>query len=292
VRRAILITSACCGLAAAAQAQTGPPLPAPPKSLPAAEAEIWPSPPPDPKAWWDDKWPKAPEAADPLGERKLGRGERLPEIANGIDPSTYRLWGLMPLQWQLLRGDEMILELWRRPAGSVRQSIVRVIVRRDGRAFVQGRAGIACCDAGIARRLGFDAELPAGAAQPFLALRGLPIWTTPRDVTVSESDEAVDTLCVEGTSYDVTLLVPGRATTLRRSCDIAAIGQLADVLEPMLAAALGHDPRFDVLYPGGPAFAAERRAYAELTAGGGRLRPLARPRRAAPGAEPAPQTEP
>jgi hypothetical protein len=191
----------------------------------------------------------------------------------------------------LPRGDEMILEMWRRPTGSVRQSIVRIVVRRDGRAFVQGRAGVACCEAGIARRLGFDAELPAGAAQSFLALRRLPLWTAPRDVTVSESDAAVDVLCVEGASYDITLLVPGRATTLRRSCDIA-VGQLADVLEPMLAAALGHDPRFDVLYPGGPAFTTERKAYADLTAGGGRLRPLARPRRTPPGAEPAPQTEP
>ena len=105
-----------------------------------------------------------PEAADPLGGRRAFRGEQPAPIDNGVDPSTYRLWGLTPLQWQLVRGEEMILEVWVRPSLSVRQSVVRVIVRRDGKAFVQARAGLACCEAGISRRVGFDAELSAGAA--------------------------------------------------------------------------------------------------------------------------------
>ena len=47
-----------------------------------------------------------------------------------------------------------MLEVWVRPALSVRQSVVRITVRRDGKAFVQARAGLAGCEAGIARRMG------------------------------------------------------------------------------------------------------------------------------------------
>src|SRR3979409_142060 len=104
-------------LAGSAQAQLlrrapGGPVTPPPKGTPPAEAEIWPFPPPDPKAWWDDKRPIAPEAADPLGGRRQDARGRPVAVNNGVDPSTYRLWGLRPLQWQLLRGQEMILEVW------------------------------------------------------------------------------------------------------------------------------------------------------------------------------------
>ena len=99
----------------------GPPVAPPPANPPPAEAGIGPSSPPDPKSWWEGKWPKPPEAADPLGGRRIPRGQRLAPIDNGIDPSTYRLWGLMPLQWQVLYPGEMILEVWVRPATSVRQ---------------------------------------------------------------------------------------------------------------------------------------------------------------------------
>lgn len=259
----------------------------PPENLPPAEAEIWPFPAPDPKTWWDDNWPKAPEAADPLGGgRRLGRGERLAPVDNGIDPSTYRLWGLMPLQWQIVRGDEMVLELWIRPARTVRQSVVRIIVRRDGKAFVEARAGLACCEAGIIRRIGFDAELPPGSVGAFQALRNHPIWATPRDVRVAEGGGAADAICVDGTAYDLTLLASGRSRSIRRSCDSAEVGQAADILEPVLRAALGHDPRFDVIFPGGPDFSAARRAYDDLIRGGGILKadPNARPQ--PPGVEP------
>lgn len=262
---AALIISACAG---ASRAQT-PPRGATP---PPAEAGAWPYPPPDPQSWWDDKWPQPPEAADPLGGRRLPQGQHLTPIDNGIDPSTYRLWGLTPLQWQVLRGGEMVLEVWVRPSNSVRQSVSRVIVRHDGRAFVQGRAGLACCEADISRRMGFDAELPAGSAQTFLALRNHPMWSAPRLVQVREA-RAAEGVCVDGVSYDLTLLVPGRATTLHRACDPAAIGQVADVLEPVLRAALGHDPRFDVLFRGGADFRLDRDAYRELLAGGGALKP-------------------
>ncbi|MDB5445582.1 MAG: hypothetical protein JWQ97_899 [Phenylobacterium sp.] len=296
MRTAILILLLIVGLAGPASAQlfrrpSATPLAGPPPGTPPAEAEIWPFPPPDPKAWWDDKWPKAPEAADPLGGRRLPRGQRLPVIDNGVDAATYRLWGLMPLQWQLLRGDEMILEVWVRPARNVRQSIVRITVRNDGRGFVQARAGYACCEAGVGRRIGFDAELPAGAAQGFLALRRHPMWGAPREVQAVRNATTTEIVCVAGVGYDLTLLVASGSRTLHRACDDIAVGQAADALEPVLRAALGHEPRFDVLYPGGISFAAERQAYQDFTAGGGVLKADPNGRAQPPGLEPAPQPE-
>jgi hypothetical protein len=197
----------------------------------------------------------------------------------------------MPLQWQLLRGQEMIVEVWVRPADSVRQSVVRVVVRGDGDVFVQGRAGLACCEAGIGRRLGFDAELPAGSAQRFLlGLRSLPLWASPRDVRVAEKG-AADAVCVEGTAYDLTLAVPGRTTTLHRACDPAEVGEAAQVLETVLGAAMGHDSRFDVIFRGGVNYASSRAAYDELVASGGRLKANPDARRRPPGSEAAPVPE-
>jgi hypothetical protein len=296
--RRILVATVVLGLCApAAEAQLfrrapagGPPVAPPPPDLPPAQADLWPWPEPDPQSWWDDKRPKASEAADPLGGRRLPRGRRTVAIDNGVDPSTYRLWGLMPLQWQVLRDGEMILEIWVRPANSVRQSIVRVTVRQDGRGFVQGRAGLACCEADIGRRIGFDAELPAGAAQTFLALRNHPMWSSPKLVQVRERG-ASEGVCVDGVSYDLTLVVPGRSRTLHRACDSEAIGQVADALEPALRAALGHDRRFDVLYRGGANFSLDRSAYQELLAGGGALRPDPTARAEPPGGESAPAAE-
>lgn len=262
----------------------------PPPGTPPLAAEIWPFPAPDPKSWWDDKRPKAGEAADPLGGRRLRKGERLVEPDNGVDASAYRLWGLMPLQWQLVRGGEMVLEVWVRPSTSVRQSVVRLTVRGDGDAFVQGRAGLACCEAVIGRRMGFDTKLPSGSAPRFLALRSLPLWRSPRDVRVAETESA-DSLCLDGTAYDLTLALPGRAVTLHRACDPAEVGEAADVLEAVLGAALGHDPRFDVIFPGGANYAAAREAYRELIAGGGRLKVNPDARRAAVGSEPAPAAD-
>jgi hypothetical protein len=267
-----------------------PPVAAPPADLPPAAAEIWPYPEPDPKSWWDAKRPRIPEAADPLSGRRIPRGSHLAPVRNGIDASTYRLWGLMPLQWEVHYPGEMILEAWVRPSNSVAQAVVRVIVRRDGKAFVEGRAGLACCEAGIARRMGFDAELPAGSAQAFLALRDAPFWSSPRLVRVESAGEA-EGLCVNGVSYDLTLLVRGEARSLHRACDDAAIGQVAGALEPTLRAALGHDPRFDILFHGRIDFSRERAAFKALLAQGGSLKPDLQARAQPPGAEPAPQPE-
>ncbi len=292
--RAAAISILALGLALPAQAQLigGRQSAAPPPGLTPAEAEIWPYPAPDPKSWWDDKWPKAPEASDPLGRRRLGRGERLVAIDNGVDPATYRLWGLLPLQWQVLRGDEMVLEVWVRPSDGVRQAVSRVIVRRDGQAFVQGRAGLACCEADIGRRVGFDRQLPEGSARTFLALRNHPMWSSPREVNVAEADaDTAEALCVAGISYDLTLLVPGRSVHLHRACDDREIGQVADALEPALRAAIGHEPRFDVLFPRGVDFSRDRRAYEQLLSEGGRLNPDRNSRAQPPGFEPMPTTE-
>ena len=292
VRLALAVLAAA-SLAAPAQAQLfrlKPKEAGPPPGTPPLAAEIWPFPEPDPKSWWDDKRLKTDEAADPLGGRRMRRGEQTLRPDNGVEPSTYRLWGLMPLQWQLLRGDEMILEMWTRPATSVRQTVTRIVVRGDGEAFVQGRAGLACCDAVIGRRIGFDATLPAGSAQRFQGFRNLPIWASPRDVRVVEPG-AADAVCIEGTGYDLTLAVPGRTVTLHRACDPAEVGEIADVLEAVLGAALGHDPRFDVVFPGGASFANARSAYRELLAENGRLKPNPDARRPTPGFEPAPAPE-
>jgi hypothetical protein len=290
VRRAIL-TLLVLALASPASAQLFR-RPPPPPPAQAAPSDIWPFPPPDAKTWWDETRLKPPEAADPLARRRLPRGQRLPVIDNGVDPATYRLWGLMPLQWQLLRGGEVILEVWVRPARNVRQSIVRITVRDDGHAFVQGRAGYACCEAGIARRVGFDAELPDGSAAAFLALARLPLWSAPREVQTVRDAGTADVVCVAGVDYDLTLLTSAGARTLHRACDDVAVGQAAEVLESVLRAALGHEPRFDVLYPGGVSFAAERQAFQDFAAAGGVLQADPRARRQPPGSEPAPQPEP
>jgi hypothetical protein len=79
--------------------------------------------------------------------------------------------------------------------------------------------------------------------------------------------------------------------TLHRACDPAEVGEAADVIEAVLGAALGHDPRFDVIFPRGVDLSAARKAHAELLASGGRLKPNPDARRPAPGAEPAPQPE-
>lgn len=262
----------------------------PPEGTPPLEAEVWPFPLPPPKSWWDEKRLKVPEAADPLGGRRIRSPEQLVKPDNGVDASTYRLWGLMPLQWQMVRGDEMILEVWTRPSNSVRQSVTRVVVRSDGDTFVQGRAGLACCEAGIGRRVGFDRKLPPGASDRFQALKALPLWRSPRDVRVAEAG-AAEAICVEGTAYDITLVTSGRSVTLHRACDPAEVGEAADVLEAVLGAAVGHDARFDVLFPGGPNFAGARGAYRELLAADGRLKPNPDARPQAPGAEGAPSAE-
>jgi len=147
------------------------------------------------------------------------------------------------------------------------------VVRSDGHAFVQARAGLACCTPAIGRRVGFDAELPSGSGRAFLDLAADPLWDSPRDVRVTESGGAADTLCVDGASYDLYLLTAQRARHVRRACAPEEVGQAAPVLEAVLGAALGHEPRIDVLFPTGAKFDADKAAYREFVAQGGVLRP-------------------
>jgi hypothetical protein len=234
-----------------------------------------PIPGPDPQGWWTDKWPAKPEALNPLGPRRLRRGERPPaqNIPNGVPPLLYRLWDLPPLQDQLVRGGETIVEVWARPSETVRQAVVRVTFRSDGRAFVQGRAGFGCCEPRIARFVEFDEELSVERAAAVRATIQDPAWGQPPIAEIYESDgSTVSQVCVNGVSYDANLVVANAARTLHRACSGEQVGSIAPILTSVLSAALGYDPRFDVIFPRGTDFSQDRRDYEALIARGGGLR--------------------
>ncbi|PZR31593.1 hypothetical protein [Caulobacter segnis] len=229
--------------------------------------------PPDPAAWWSPKVARPPSEIEPLYGRRLGKGERPAAIDNGVEPLLYRLWGLQPLQSQILRKGELILEVWARPAGDVRQAVIRLTLRDDGRAFVQARAGLGCCTPEIGRRVDVSAELERPARDALRSISGDPAWSQPRAVIVDYGGGAVSALCVDGVSWDVTLLVPGQARHLRRACDDAEVGSIAGVLSTAIGAALRRDPRFDAVFPKGADFSRQAEAYAALVKSGGRLVP-------------------
>lgn len=230
-------------------------------------------PPPDPQAWWTDKWLAKPEAMNPLGKRRLMRGERPPgmTIDNGVPPLLYRLWMLPPLQEQLVRRGEAVVEMWARPAETVRQAIVRVTLRSDGRAFVQGRAGYGCCEPEISRLVMFDQELPPDRAAAVQAIVQDPLWGQPRFAEIVEDGATLDPLCVNGVSYDVSLVVPGGGRSLHRACSGEQVGSIQPVLTALLSAALGYEPRFDVVFPRGAGFEQARQEYQGLLSRGGQL---------------------
>ena len=230
-----------------------------------------PAPHPDPTIWWSPEVPRPPPELEPLYNRRLGRDQQPVPIDNGVEPLLYRLWGLQPLQSQILYRGELILEVWARPARGVRQAVVRVTVRRDGRAFVQARAGLGCCTPEIGRRVDINAELPDAEVAPLKALAGDPAWSQPRSVIVDYGGGAVSALCVDGVSWDVTLVVPGQARHLRRACDDAEVGSIAPILSAALGAAAGRDPRFDAVLPRGADFSRQAAAYQALIGSGGRL---------------------
>jgi hypothetical protein len=232
-----------------------------------------PAPPPDPAVWWAPEIPKPPPEQDPFQGRRLRPGETLVPIDNGVDPLLYRLWGLQPLQSQLIKRGELVLEVWARPATGVRQAVIRVTVRRDGRAFVQARAGLGCCTPQIGRRVDIDAELAPQQVAPLKALVGAPFWSQPRSVIVDYGGGAVEPVCLEGISWDVTLLVPGQARHLRRACDDAEVGSIAPALTAALSAASGRDARFDAMFARGGDVSRQQQAYDSLIASGGRLKP-------------------
>ncbi len=227
---------------------------------------------PDPTAWWSPEIPRPPAESEPLYNRRLGRNDQPIPIDNGVEPLLYRLWGLQPLQSQVLKRGELIQEVWARPARGVRQVVVRVTLRRDGRAFVQARAGLGCCTPEIGRRVDIDAELAEAQIAPLKALPADPAWSQPRAVIVDYGGGAVPALCVDGVSWDATLVVPGQARHLRRACDDAEVGSIAPILSAALGAAVGRDPRFDAVLPRGADFSRQASAYLSLLEAGGRLR--------------------
>ncbi len=235
----------------------------------AQEAYPVPPPPPDPAEWWTEAEPYE-DRLDPLGRRRAGRNP--PVIRAPVDASVYRLWGLMPLQTQIVHGGEAVMEAWVRPVNARRQAVVRVTLRRDGRAFVQARAGQGCCGAGIGRRVDADVELTDAQRAALRAIARDPAWRAPEHVLVQE-EGAVSSVCVDGTAYDLGKVEGRRAVHLRRSCDLAEIGSVASLLSGLIEVARGHDARLDVAL-GDSTFALERREYAAFTARGGTLTPV------------------
>lgn len=249
-------------------------------------------PPSDPSTWWSSEVPRPTAEQEPLYTRRLGKSEPPIPIDNGVEPLLYRLWGLQPLQNQILRRGELILEVWARPARGVRQTVTRVTLRRDGRAFVQARAGLGCCTPEIGRRVDIDAELTAPLIAPLKALPADPAWSQPRSVIVDYGGGAVSALCVDGVSWDVTLVIPSQARHLRRACDDAEVGSIAGILSAAIGAAVGRDPRFDAVLPRGADFSRQQRAYDDLLASGGRLKPDASDRSQPPAVPLPPDDEP
>jgi hypothetical protein len=245
-----------------------------------------PPPPPDPAAWWSPDVLRPSSDVDPLYGRRLGRNEQPVPIANGVDPLLYRLWGLQPLQNQLVRRGEMVLEVWARPARGVRQAVIRVTSRRDGRAFVQARAGLGCCTPQIDRRVDINAELASEQISALKALVQNAMWIQPRDVTLDYGDGSISPVCLDGVAWDITLLVAGQARHLRRACDDAEVGSIADALTLALGAAVGRDTRFDAVFPRGADVSRQKTAYEQLIASGGRLKPAANARPQPPAVPP------
>ena len=101
-----------------------------------------------------------------------------------------------------------------------------------GRAFVQARAGLGCCTPEIGRRVDINAELGERAIEALRSVPADPAWSQPRSVIVDYGGGAVSALCVDGVSWDVTLLVPGQARHLRRACDDAEVGSIASERVP------------------------------------------------------------
>lgn len=200
----------------------------------------------------------------------------------------YRLWGLQPLQTQMVRSGEAVLEVWARPAQGVRQAVIRITLRRDGKAFVQARAGLGCCEPQIARRIAFDEELEPEREAAVRAVLTDPMWDQPRFVETVDADGSTMNLCVNGVSWDVTLATPGRSRHLRRLCLEEETGSIAPALQAALGAALGREPRFDAVFPRGGDFSGARKAYQDLIAGGGQLRAAPNDRPQAPAVTPPP----
>jgi len=232
-----------------------------------------PMPPPNPESWWTADEPRRPDAYDPLANRRWSKRDEQTRrgFNNGVDASLYRLWGLQPMQSLSLRRGETVYELWYRPTDSTRQAVIRVILRADGETFLQARAGRGCCSPEISRRVDVNVELTGEQRRALAALKADPAWNQPRNVVVSEGEGVLSSVCVDGKSYDLTMLDDQRAVHLRRSCDPAEIGSAANIIRGIVSAARGQDPRIDVLFSERE-LAGYGQGYAQLVEAGGRIR--------------------
>lgn len=228
-----------------------------------------PAPAPDPLAWWTGT-ARIGESRDPLGDRRSGGDDPAVTVDNGVQPLLYRLWGLPPLHTMVLREGEVVIEVWARLPEDSRQAIVRITLRRDGDVFLQARAGLGCCLPEIGRRVDIDQKLEQADRELLRRLARDTVWDQPRNVQIERPDD-IEPLCGGGVDYDLTLLDYHRSRHLRRACNDEAIGQVADVLQAVLALGMGRDGRFDVLFRGRTDFAAKRTAYQALLAQGGKL---------------------
>lgn len=226
----------------------------------------------DPTGWWSAPQTITEARLDPLARRAPNDDQRPVVVENGADALLYRLWGLPPLQSQVVREDEIIIEAWVRPTAETRQAVIRLTERSDGRVFLQARAGLGCCKPQIDRRVDIDVELGMSDRGAVQAMAADALWRAPRFVRVKKAgEEAVSGLCAGGVSYDLTLVADFQARHLRRACDEQEIGQAGAVLSSLIGLALGRDARFDAVFPRGADFTSARTAYQALIAAGGQL---------------------
>jgi ketosteroid isomerase-like protein len=132
-----------------------------------------------------------------------------------------------------------------------------------------------------------NTQLTAEQRRGLLRLRDDPTWNQPRNVVVSEGEGVVSSVCVDGASYDLTLLDDRRAVHLRRSCDPSEIGSAASLIQAIVGAARGQDARFDAVFAEQP-LARYAQSYAQLLEVGGRIRATSED---VPNAQPLPAPE-
>jgi len=104
-----------------------------------------------------------------------------------------------------------------------------------------------------------DTELATGWAERLRQLARDTAWSQPEDVRVDEGPGMIEGVCVGAVSYDLVRVEHDRAVHLRRACGGPERGSVADVLAAVVGSALGHDLRFDVLFPHGADYSATRR---------------------------------
>ena len=88
----------------------------------------------------------------------------------------------------VLRPGEAVIEVWVRPSGASHEALARLTLRRDGKVFIQARAGMGCCRPEIARRVDIDQVLDPKAGD-FSALAKSAVWKQPANVEIFRPGE-------------------------------------------------------------------------------------------------------